>query len=301
MRALITGASGFVGPFLADHLRACGDDVVALDRADGLDVTDRGNVTDVVRATRPDAIYHLAARSHVGESWDDPSGVFRVNVEGTVHVLGAAHDLDVGRVLMVGSAEVYGRVEGGELPIAEDAPLRPTTPYGASKAAAEMVALQAFLGGGVATIRVRPFNHTGPGQSDRFLVPALAARVADAERRGASSIVVGATDPVRDLLDVRDVVRAYRLLVEQGEPGDVYNVCRGTGVSVRDIVERLLAASDRPLETHTDPALLRPVDNPVLIGDPAKLRAATGWQPELSIERTLADVLQHARQVASER
>jgi GDP-4-dehydro-6-deoxy-D-mannose reductase len=290
-----------VGPYLVAHLRACGDEVVALDRADGLDVTDRAGVADAVRAVRPDAVYHLAARSHVGESWQDPVGVLRVNVEGTLHVVDAAGAVGATRVLVVGSAEAYGHVAEASLPIVEETPLRPTSPYGASKAAAEMVALQAFLGGGVATIRVRPFNHTGPGQSERFSVPALAARIAAAERSGAASIAVGATDPVRDLLDVRDVVRAYRLLVERGEPGGVYNVCRGTGVSVRDVVERLLAASTRPLTTHTDPALLRPVDNPVLVGDPSKLRAATGWAPELSLERTLADVLDAARQAASDR
>ncbi len=297
MRAVVTVASGFVGRHLVAHLRASGDDVAVLDHEgeDAIDVTDGPAVAKTIAAADPEAVYHLAARTHVGESWSAPERVWRVNAEGTLHVLRACVDTGASRVLVVGSAEEYGPVDKDALPITEDAPLRPVSPYSASKVAAEFLALQAFLGEGLPTLRVRSFNHTGPGQSPGFLVPALAARIAAAERDEHDEIAVGATDPVRDLIDVRDVVRAYRLLVERGVPGEVYNVCRGEGVSVAEVASRLLALARRPLRLRVDPELVRPVDVPRLVGSPARLRAATGWEPEIPLDRTLTDVLDDAR------
>lgn len=301
MRAAVTGARGFVGPYLLAHLEASGDDVVALDRRgpDPLDVTDPDLVHARLERARPDTVYHLAALSHVGESWASPALSFRVNAEGTLNVLRACLDLGVARVLVVGSAEEYGLVDPGTDSVREDAPLRPLTPYGAAKVAADFLALQAHLGNGLATIRVRPFAHTGPGQSDRFVVPALAQRVARAEQRGADTVAVGTFDVVRDLSDVRDVVRAYRLLGIHGRPGEVYNVCSGRGVSVREVAEALLGLAARPLRLETDPSLVRPVDVPRLVGCPDRLRAATGWVPEIPLRRTLADVLEHARRTVA--
>jgi GDP-4-dehydro-6-deoxy-D-mannose reductase len=297
MKAAVTGSSGFVGRYLVSYLRARGDEVVTLDHfgEPSVDVTDPGRVRDVLRAARPDAVYHLAGLSHVGESWNAPETVFRVNTEGALNVLRASADAGVERVLVVGSADEYGVVEPDDLPITEDAPVRPITPYGASKAAADILALQSFLGDGLGTVRVRAFNHTGPGQPSTMLVPALAARVAAAERVGTREIRVGRLDVVRDLTDVRDVVRAYRLLVERGTPGDAYNVCSGRGVSVREIADVLLAMSDTALELVVDPDLVRPVDVPSLVGSPAKVCSATGWQPEIPLEQTLHDVLEAAR------
>ncbi|MCZ7527391.1 MAG: GDP-mannose 4,6-dehydratase [Acidimicrobiia bacterium] len=297
MRAVVTGAGGFVGTHLVAHLEACGDEVVLVDRSGPhpVDVTDADAVRRVIDEARPDVVYHLAARTHVGESWRAPNDVFRVNVEGTLNVVRACGELGVGRVLVVGSAEEYGRVEPGDLPLGEDAPLRPMTPYGASKVAAGFVALQAHLGAGTPTIRVRPFNHTGPGQSSRFVVPAFAHRITAAERSGTDEIPVGSLEPVRDLTDVRDVVRAYRLLARHGEPGGVYNVCSGRGVAVREVAERLLTMACRPLRLAPDPELLRPVEVPVLVGDPSRIEAATGWRPELDLDVTLSDLLAEAR------
>jgi GDP-4-dehydro-6-deoxy-D-mannose reductase len=294
----VTGAGGFVGPHLCAHLRASGDEVVdpGNELSGGFDITDRAVVEQTLDESRPDVVYHLAARSNVAGSWRDPIESLRVNVWGTQHVLDAARASGVHRVLVVGSAEEYGRVDTADLPLREDAPLRPMNPYGASKVAASFLALQAWLGAGLETIRVRPFSHSGPGQIDTFLIPALARRIVAAEREGAGAINVGALDPVRDVSDVRDVVRAYRLLVLHGAAGEVYNVCRGEGVSVRDIVMRLVARADRRIDVETDPALLRPVEVPVLIGDPAKLRAATGWTPERTLDDTLDAVLAEARQ-----
>jgi GDP-4-dehydro-6-deoxy-D-mannose reductase len=296
MRALVTGGRGFVGRHLVDHLRTCGDEVVVVDHADGgVDVTDPAAVREVVGAHRPDAVYHLAGWADVGSSWSNPAGALHLNAVGTLHVLEASREAGVERVLSVASAEVYGVVAEDELPVREDAPLRPTSPYAASKVAAEAVAQQAFLGHGLGVLRVRPFNHIGPGQSEHFLAPALAGRVARAERDGADTVAVGNLTPRRDLTDVRDVVRAYRLLIERGEPGEVYNVCSGRDVAVQELADSLLAMADRPLALEPDPALSRPVDLPVLRGDPTRLQAATGWAPEIPLEQTLHDVLDDLR------
>jgi GDP-4-dehydro-6-deoxy-D-mannose reductase len=297
VRALVTGAHGFAGRYLVAHLRAMGDDVVELDRGgeNGVDIVERAAVHARVADAQPDVVFHLAAFTHVGESWSVPTEVLRVNVEGTANVLDAARAAGVGRVIVVGSAEEYGRAGTADVPLREDTPLRPTSPYAASKAAASLLALQAHLGAGLDTVRVRPFNHTGPGQPPKFLVPALAHRIAAAERDEIDEIAVGSLDPVRDLSDVRDIVRAYRLLAEHGTAGEVYNVCSGQGVTVRDVAERLVALATRPLRLTVDPDLVRPVDVPRLVGDGARLRAATGWEPQYSLDQTLADVLDAAR------
>jgi len=299
MRSLVTGALGFAGRYLVAHLRACGDEVLEADLSGPLpvDVTDRSAVATLLSEHRPDAVYHLAAFTHVGASWNDPLRVLRVNVEGTLNILDACKALEVERVLVVGSAEEYGRAREADIPLGEDAPLRPSTPYGASKVAAGYLALQAFLGSGVNTVRARPFNHTGAGQTDTFFVPALARRIAEAERAGRTEIPVGSLDPVREMLDVRDVVRAYRLLVTRCTPGEVYNICRGRGLAIGEIAERLVALSTRRLRLVVDPDLVRPVEVPRLIGDGSRLVAATGWAPEHEIDATLADVLDAARTV----
>jgi GDP-4-dehydro-6-deoxy-D-mannose reductase len=297
VRAFVTGASGFAGPHLVAHLRDCGDDVVASDRRgpDPLDVLDRETVRERFARVRPEVVYHLAAFTHVGDSWHEPDRVMRVNVEGTLNVLDAARASEVQRVLVVGSAEEYGLVADASRRLTEDTPLRPTTPYGASKVAASYLALQAWLGGGLETVRVRPFNHTGPGQSPKFLVSALAHRIVQAEREGRDEVVVGSLDPVRDHNDVRDVVRAYRMLALEGAPGEVYNVCSGRGTSVAEVAELLLASAERRLRLVQDPALVRRVETPRLVGDPAKLHAATGWEPRYTLGQTLGDVLAAAR------
>jgi len=296
MRALVTGATGFVGPYLLDHLRWCGDDVVVPGDAGGtFDITDRARVLEVFDAHRPEVVYHLAAWSDVGASWIDPTACLRVNVEGTANVLDAARASGVRRVLVVGSSEEYGKVDLDHPRLREDAPLRPITPYGASKVAASFLALQAWLGAGLETVRVRAFSHTGAGQSDRFVVPALARRIVEAEREQATAISVGAREPVRDLSDVRDIVRAYRLLVEHGAPGETYNVCRGAGVSIGEIADRLVARAGGRLDVVVDEALVRPVDVPRLVGDPTKLVAATRWSPQYTLDETLDAVLAGAR------
>jgi GDP-4-dehydro-6-deoxy-D-mannose reductase len=297
MRALVTGGLGFVGGHLVEHLRAGGDDVVVLDHhgGDGVDITDRLAVSAAIAQTAPDAVFHLAGWADVGSSWAEPVATFKVNAEGTLNVLLACIDAGVARVLSVGSADVYGVVTEGELPLTETSSLRPTSPYAASKVAAEFLGLQAHLGRGLGVIGVRAFNHIGPGQSDRFVAPAVAAQIAVNERDGGDTVTVGNLTPRRDFTDVRDVVRAYRLLVEHGTPGEVYNVCTGRALSVQELADHLLTLALHPMHLALDPALRRPVEVPVLLGSADRLRAATGWEPAIPIEQTLADLLEHER------
>jgi GDP-4-dehydro-6-deoxy-D-mannose reductase len=301
MRALITGGLGFVGQHLARHLRDNGDDVMVLDRhgAGAVDITDGPGVTSAITAAAPDAVYHLAGWANVGASWGDPIGVFRANAEGALHVLRACIEAKVDRVLAISSADLYGIVTAEELPLRETSPLRPTSPYAASKVAAEALAQQAFLGHGLEVVRVRPFNHLGPGQAEGFVAPALAARIARAERDEQDRIPVGSLTARRDLTDVRDIVRAYRLLIVEGAPGEVYNVCSGRDLAIQELADQLVGMARRPIELEPDPALLRPVDLPVLRGDPTRLREATGWEPQIPIEQTLADLLDDMRQRVS--
>jgi GDP-4-dehydro-6-deoxy-D-mannose reductase len=295
VRALVTGANGFVGLWLTAYLRDQGDEVVGIDQE--VNVLDAAAVREAVVAAEPDALYHLAALANVGDSWGDPEDVFQVNAVGTLHVLEAARRCPTPpRVLLTSSAEVYGSVREEELPVTEATTLAPVTPYAASKAAAEYLGVQAHLAYGLAVVRVRPFNHIGPGQSPGFVVAALAARIVEAARAGATSIPVGNLGARRDLTDVRDIVRAYRLLIESGAPGEVYNVCSGRDVAISDVAARLLALADTELQLVPDRELMRPVDVPVVRGDPSKLRTATGWKPEFDLDTTLRDVLDQWRE-----
>ena len=306
MRALVTGGRGFAGRWLAKHLGESGDEVVVVDAE--VDVTDGRAVDEALGRAAPEAVYHLAARTHVGESWSAPLDVLGVNVLGTAAVVEAArrHAPDA-VVLVVSSAEVYGApgsdgprragaageqgADDDAIPLTESSPVRPLSPYAASKAAAEQVALQAWRARGQHVVVVRPFNHIGPGQAPTFAVPALAGRIVEARHEGASSLRVGTLTTRRDFTDVRDVVAAYRLLVEHGRPGAVYNVCSGRSVAMSEVVERLMAICGVSLELEVDPALVRPADVPVLVGDPALVREETGWAPRLSLEDSLRDVV----------
>ncbi len=291
MRALVTGATGFVGRHLVAHLAAAGDEV-AISEAE---ITEPEALEADFSQCRPDAVYHLAAQADVQASFTDPAATLRVNVEGTFNVLDAARETGAARVVVVSSADVYGRVEPAGLPVGEAAAMRPVTPYGASKAAAEMVCVQAGLGHGLDVIRARAFNHLGPGQSDRFVAAALASRIAANERTGEKVVRVGNLQARRDFTDVRDVVRAYRLLAERGAEGEAYNVCSGTARGIAELAEALIARARHPMRLAADGQLLRPVDVAEVRGDPSKLHDATGWRPEVPLEQTLDDLLDYWR------
>ncbi|MCL4445994.1 MAG: GDP-mannose 4,6-dehydratase [Actinobacteria bacterium] len=294
MRALVTGGKGFVGKWLVEHLRDSGDEVVVIDKE--TDVANAQEIGPAIVNAAPDVVYHLAALSHVGESWDSPSEVLRVNVLGTAEVLAATRRSGGDtKVIVISSAEVYGSIAPEMLPVDETAPVAPVTPYAASKAAAEQVALQAWRGYGQPVVVARPFNHVGPGQAPSFAVSALSRRIVEAALSGAASIAVGTLSTRRDFTDVRDVVRAYRWLAEVGAPGETYNVCSGRDVAILDIAEALLKLSSADLKLVTDESLVRPVDVPVLCGDPTRISELAGWKPEIPLEETLRDVISYWR------
>jgi GDP-4-dehydro-6-deoxy-D-mannose reductase len=291
MRVLVTGSNGFVAHWLIAHLESKGDTVIGLDLE--VDITNSPALTDAVTAAAPDAICHLAAQASVGSSWKDTTATYSVNTLGAFNVLEAALACNrPPRVLLISSSEVYGRVSAAELPIREDHAFAPVSPYAASKAAAELIGLQTWLGRGLEVVRARPFNHTGPGQRPTFVVPALARQVAAAAASHTKVLETGNLDVRRDITDVRDVVRAYRDLVEDGAPGDVYNVCCGEAVSILDVARRLLELAGLDLEIVVDPSRVRSVDLPELRGDPTRLHLATGWAPEIRLDDTLKSVLE---------
>ncbi len=296
VKAFVTGASGFVGRHLVAHLRDCGDEVVPTDRSDGgPDLLDADGFATLVAEVRPDVVYHLAGQADVAASWLSPIETMRVNVEGTHNILEVARTFGVAKVLTVSSADIYGVVAPEELPIVESAPLRPVSPYAASKAAADLVALQAHLGHGQDVVRARAFNHLGPGQSKSFVGAGFAARIVAAERSGDDELQTGDLTPRRDFTDVRDVVRAYRLLATEGRPGVAYNICSGTSVSIGELAGLLLGLTDARMRLVEDPDLLRPVELPELRGDASLLRRHTGWAPSISLDETLSDVLEDWR------
>jgi GDP-4-dehydro-6-deoxy-D-mannose reductase len=302
LRVLITGASGFAGSWLARACADAGDEVVGLSRSGSLaggygegrvvDLRDAAATRAAVCEVRPEVVYHLAAHSSVGGSWEHPVETVSDNVEIAAVVLEAlrreAHEA---RVVAVSSCEVYG--PPASLPVEETAPLVPANPYAVSKAAADLLAAVYAQAHGLHIIRARPFNHVGPGQSPRFVMSSIARQAAEARLAGATEvrIVIGNPDARRDFTDVRDVVRAYRLLAERAEPG-VYNVSAGCSVSVAELVTlvRDLVAPVR-VECEVDAARMRTGEVMELLGSHAQLTAATGWRPEIPLCQTVAETI----------
>jgi GDP-4-dehydro-6-deoxy-D-mannose reductase len=292
VRAFITGASGFVGGWLTRHLKEMGDEVIAL--PDEVDLAQPKVAQQYLIDAEPDVVYHLAALTHVGRSWENPTETFRVNVLGTIELFEVVRELRVvPRVVLISSSEVYGAGDGSVLD--ERAPFRPVTPYAASKVAAEITGLQAYLGRNIEVVRARPFNHIGPGQAALFVVSALARRIAEAELSGKYEITVGNLDAARDFTDVRDVVRAYRQLAIHGLAGEVYNVCSGEARTISELFHELVALSSVAIEPVVDPGLFRPVDVPLLVGSAVKLHRLCAWTPTIATNTTLRDVLQYWR------
>ena len=297
MRALVTGSSGFVGKHLIHHLRERDDEVYGIDRE--RDVTDQRSMREVFEWFRPDVTYHLAALTHVGDSWDHAEEFTRVNVVGTQRVLDASFGANpAATTVLVSSSEVYGVTRPEDQPLRESFRVAPVNPYSASKVEAERVAHDALRLRGQRVVIARPFNHLGPGQSATFVVPALVSRLLEAVANGDSSIPVGDLTTRRDFSDVRDVVRAYRLLAEHGVAGEAYNVASGVDVALRDIADQLVAELAPEIELIVDPALLRPVESPVSRGSAQKINAATGWTPMISLSTSLKDVIDDQRERA---
>lgn len=297
MRILVTGATGFVGRWLIKDLEAAGHDAVAAPGSAQLDITDASAVADFVANLRPDAMVHLAGVAFARDAARDPDRAIAVNEGGTRAILEAASHLDGPVPLLVsGSSEVYGRPDPGDLPLREDAPLLTDQPYGRSKLAQERVALELGAERGVPVIVTRSFNHTGPGQRPDFVAPALAHRVLEARRSGSLDVVVGNLDVRRDLGDVRDVVRAYRLLIEAAAAGripsgTVLNVATGEAVSIRQVLVMICESVGTSVRPRIDASLVRENDPPEIIGDATEIRRLTGWEPMIPLRQTLADLV----------
>ncbi len=315
-KVLITGYTGFVGSHLADHLLDLGGyEVFGLRRwrsrtenvehlhgrvteVEG-DILDARRMREVVGEVQPDLVFHLAAQSFVPTSWREPDATLTNNVRGQTNLFEAIIDagLDDCRVQIAGSSEEYGLVHPDEVPITEDQPLRPLSPYAVSKVAQDMMAWQYFRSHGMKTVRTRGFNHTGPRRGEVFVVSDFARQIALIEAGAREPVMrVGNLDATRDFTDVRDMVRAYRLAAEQGEPGEVYNICSGSDIAIGAMLDRLLAQSSADITVETDPARMRPSDVPILLGSAARFRAATGWEPETPFDTTLADLLTYWRE-----
>jgi GDP-4-dehydro-6-deoxy-D-mannose reductase len=290
-RVLITGGSGFAGRHLAAACAAAGDDVATAERATGVDLLDPEAIRAAVATAAPEVVYHLAARAHVGASWKDPAGTIGANVQMTANLLEAVRDeAPAATVVAVSSSEVYGPPP--QLPLDELVLPRPQNPYAVSKASSDLVAGFYADAHGLRVIRARAFNHSGPGQEPTYAIASFARQAAVAAERGdrVLRIVTGNPDTRRDYTDVRDVVRAYRLLAERAQPG-TYNVCSGVSRSARELIAGLAAAAGMELDHVVDPDLVRPNEVMELRGSADRLRAATGWEPEIPLEQTLADTL----------
>lgn len=311
MRILITGIGGFVGGHLAQHLRAVSPGSIihgtVLFRGQAapdasviyheLDLKDARAVSQLIADVRPDHVYHLAAQASPRRSFAEPWETLENNIRAQLNLIQACLALSpLPRLLIVSSAEIYGPVQPEQLPIDETTPFRPISPYGVSKVAQDMLGLQYYLSHGLPVIRARPFNHFGPGQSEGFVAPDFAIQIARIEAGQQEPIIrVGNLSAQRDFTDVRDVVRAYRLLMEHGAAGEAYNIASGCSYSIQQLLDILLQHSSAVIEVQPDPNRLLPIDVPIIRGDARRLRAVTGWEPTIRFEDTLLDILNDCR------
>lgn len=314
MRVLITGFTGFVGSHLADHLLARGDcEVFGLYRwrsrmenvshlldkvtlVEG-DIADASAMRRALEIARPEWIFHLAAQSFVPTSWTSPGETLAVNTQGQVNLFEAVRQLGMKpRIQIACSSEEYGLVHGDELPITEDNPLRPLSPYAVSKVAQDLMGYQYHQSYGLDVVRTRGFNHTGPRRGQVFVCSNFAHQVASIEAGLQDAVIrVGNLDARRDFTDVRDMVRGYVMALERGESGQVYNLCRGEACSMREVLDLLLDMSGLTVQVQSDPSRMRPSDVPVLLGSAERFAEATGWRTQIAFEQTLRDLLDYWR------
>ena len=297
---LVTGASGFVGHHLVRELHANGYAVIStgkeaskelaplVEKHYSVDLTDATSV-DTIDFSNVDGIIHLAGLAAVGPSFDSPMLYISANMGMQVNLFEAANKQGIKpRVVVISSGSLYDAK--ATMPITEQSPVKPNSPYAVSKIGQEQLA--AYYGNrGFEVLIARPFNHIGPGQNTGFILPDLTKQIIEAEKSSTKTIKVGTLTTERDYTDVRDIVRAYRLLFEEGKPGETYNICSGKSISGQTILDTLLAAAKTKVTPETDPALVRPVDTPIIYGDCAKLTKDTGWKPEISFEQTVTDVI----------
>jgi GDP-4-dehydro-6-deoxy-D-mannose reductase len=304
--SLVTGAAGFAGSHLLELLSRDPGRLVAWRRPgktppsvagvswEEVDLLDGPAVHASIARLRPSVVYHCAGAAHVGRAWDDTSKAFAVNVMATHHVLDALDRAAVpARVLIPGSALVYAAADRA---LVEEDPLVPSSPYGLSKLAQELLGCRA--NGAIRVGIARAFNHFGPRQDPMFAASGFARRIADIEKgRWAPEISVGNLDARRDLTDVRDTVRAYKMIVERGIPGRAYNICSGRAIAIRELLEMMIARAKAPVTIVVDPKRYRPNDTPLLLGDPSRARSELGWAPEIPLEQTVDDLLAYWRNI----
>jgi len=317
-KILITGASGFVGSYIIDYLvkNSPQDSVIGTYyskdslnilgenknkiKSVKIDLSKEEEVNSLISQEKPDILYHLAAFTSPSQSFESPNKTVVNNISCQLNILEALrkNKLTDTKTLVVSSAEVYGNVAKEDLPIDESVPFNPTNPYAVSKLAQDYLGRQYFLSFGLKVIRVRPFNHIGPRQSSGFVVSAFAKKIAEIEKGKREPVLpVGNLDAKRDFTDVRDMVKAYALLMEKGSLGEVYNIGSGTSYKISDILNMLLSFTDKKISIELDKSLLRPNDNPNLVCDPSKIRNAVGWKTEVPIEKTLKDTLDYWRNI----
>lgn len=316
MRALITGITGFAGSHLADYMlehhpevelygihrwRSRRDNIEHLDdrltllEADLRDYTSLHHLLDKVR---PDYIFHLAAQSFVPSSWTAPGETLTTNIAGQTNLFEAVRAVGLDPTIQIAcSSEEYGLVHPDETPIRETNPLRPLSPYAVSKVGQDFLGYQYFQSYGLKVLRTRAFNHTGPRRGSVFVASNFAKQVASIEAGVQDPVIrVGNLEAVRDFTDVRDTVRAYWLAVTKGRPGEVYNICTGEGITIRELLDRIVSMAQVEVKVETDPERLRPSDVEILLGDSSKFRADTGWEPRIAFDQTLRDLLDYWRQ-----
>lgn len=315
MKVLITGITGFAGSHLAEFIlkekpgteiygiirwRSRTENIVHIRKYLTLyeaDMRDLSSMMHLIETIKPDYIFHLAAQSFVPTSWIAPADTLSTNINGQLNIFEALRYLKLDcRIQLACSSEEYGMVYPNELPIKETNPLRPLSPYAISKVAQDYLGYQYFMSYGMKIIRTRGFNHTGPRRGDVFVTSNFAKQIAEIEIGLKEPIIyVGNLEAKRDYTDVRDMVKAYWLALEKGEPGEVYNISSGKSYSIKQVLDMLLQLTNTKIETKVDPNRLRPSDVPILLGDNTKFRNKTGWEPSIPFEQTLIDLLNYWR------
>jgi len=306
MKYLITGCHGFVGKYMIDYIKNGEsdseifgldiidkpDDLLNLSQYYKVNLLEKDKIQEILSAIQPDYIIHLASFSSVGYSWNFPKESFINNTNIFLNLIETIRTLiPKCKILSIGSSEEYGNVSNDNIPITESCPLNPISPYAVARVSQEHLSMVYFKGYNINIVCTRSFNHIGPGQSDKFVISSIIKKMCEIKKFNKNELWVGNIDIIRDFLDVRDVVRAYYLLLKNGKSGEVYNICSGKGYSIRQIIDFVKEILNINFEIKVDPNILRPTENKIVIGSNEKINKEIGWIPTYNIETTLNDVI----------